>query len=258
MKNFALALALTCSLPALANGPQFSNLSKSDVENVTREFGANFTHTVVAAPETDGLWGVEVGLVAGQTASPDFKGVIEDSGGSGSDFKNLYHAGAIARVHLPLDFFAEVNLLPEQEINDVSIGNQSYGIGWNLGGFIGLPLDVAVGAGRANTKISFKQTTPINADIKLETTTTNYWVGVSKTILFFTPYAKFGTSTIDGDLSATGQILGYTASTKEEVSVNGNYLAIGANFQLLFLKLGVEHTQTHGTQRLSGKLSLDF
>ncbi len=258
MKNFALALALLSSLPALADGPQFSNLSKSDVEDVTREFGANFTHTVVAAPETDGLWGVEVGIVAGQTASPNFKGVVEDSGGSGDDFDNLYHAGAIARVHLPFDFFAEINLLPDQEISDVSFGNRSYGIGWNVGVFLGLPLDIAVGAGRATTEIAFKQTTPINANIELETTTTNYWVGVSKTLLFFTPYAKFGTSTIDGSLNATGQIFGYTASTKEDVSLSGNYLAVGANFQLLIMKLGLEHTQTQGTKRLSAKLSLDF
>jgi hypothetical protein len=229
MKNLALALALTGSLPALADGPQFSNLSKSDVENITREFGANFTHTVVAAPETDGLWGVEVGVVAGRTGAPEFSDVVEASGGDGADFKNLYHAGAIARVHLPFDFFAELNLLPEQELSDVWIENRSIGLGWNLGGFFGLPVDVAIGAGRANTDVSFKQTTPIDADIKLATTTTNYWVGVSKSFLFFTPYAKVGTSTIDGDLRATGQIFGYTASTKEDVSLSGKYLALGAN-----------------------------
>lgn len=258
MKKSLLPLSLLVSLSAYADGPQFSNLSKDDVEDVAREFGSNFTHTVLAAPETDGVWGVEVGVVAGQTASPEFKEVIEKSGGDGQDFKNIYHAGAIARVHFPFDLFAELNILPEQEFSDVTVKNRSFGFGWNAGGFFSWPVDVAIGVGRANSEVTFTQTTPIPARITLETQTTNVWVGASKTFWFFTPYIKLGSSRIEGDLSATGSILGYTASTKEDVVLSGRYLALGANFQFSFLKLGVEHTRTQDTRRLSAKLSLDF
>ena len=155
-KLLVLATALI-STNLLAAGPQFENLSKSDVENVSREFGATFSHTGVSAPETSGLWGIEVGVIAGQSSSPDLKDVVDESGGKGSDFKNLYHAGVMARAHFPLDLFAEISVLPEQELSDVKVKNSTFEVGWNAGGFFNLPLDLAVGMNFANSDISFKQ-----------------------------------------------------------------------------------------------------
>jgi hypothetical protein len=259
MKKLFVALSLFASMSAQAASLQFSNLSKEDIKDITREFGANFSHTVVAAPETDGAWGVEVGLVAGRTATPDLEKIVERSGGDGSDFENLFHAGLIGRVHLPFEIFAELSLLPEQDFDDVAVKNNSFGLGWNAGGFFGLPVDVAVGFGRANGEISFTQTSPTPSTITLETTTTNYWVGVSKTFVFFTPYLKVGATSIEGDLSATASIFGFTTSTKQHVdSMSGNFLTAGANFQLGFLKLGVEAAQVADVKRVSGKLSFDF
>ena len=106
-KFYGLALALTlASTSVFAATPQFDNLSEADVEDIAKEFSANFSHTGVSAPETDGMWGVEVGFVAGKTSSPDLSDVIDKSGGDGSDFKNLYHAGLQVRGHFPFDLFA--------------------------------------------------------------------------------------------------------------------------------------------------------
>lgn len=260
----SLAGAITIlSFSAIAGAPQFNNLSKNDVKNVSKEFGANFSHTSVAAPETDGLWGVEVGLVGGKTSAPEFSDVINDSGGNGSDFKNLYHANVMARAHFPFDLFAEVTYLPEQELSGVKLKSQSIGVGWNLGGFLSLPIDVAAGLDYGSGDLSFHQDIDLStstpaADIKLATKTTNTWVGVSKSFLFFTPYAKVGMSKIKSDLEATGSILVYQNSQKETVNVSGNYFAVGANFQLLFIKLGLEASQIQSVKRISGKLSVDF
>lgn len=239
--------------------PQFDNLSKEDVKDVVREFGANFSHTTVSAPQTNGLWGVEVGIVAGQTSTPDLKRIVENSGGDGSDAESLYHAGIIGRVHVPLEIFAEINLLPEQEFDDISVQNRSFGLGWNPGRFFGLPLDLAVGVGKANGEMTFTQTSPTPSTITLETITTNYWVGVSKTFLFFTPYLKVGTSSVEGDLSGTASIFGYTASTKQHIeSMSGNFFTAGANFKLALLNLGLETSQVMGVKRISGKISFGF
>lgn len=256
MKKLLVALICFTALPAFAQ--QFDDLTKDDVENVSKEFGVNFSHTAVAAPETDGLWGVEIGVVGGKAPSPELKDVVEKSGGDGSDFANLYHAGVIARAHFPFDLFFELNILPETEISDVTVSNRSFGLGWNAGGFFSLPLDVALGANRSSSEISFEQTTPVASDIKLETTTTVYWLGVSKTFAFVTPYLKAGTAKLDGDLSATASIFTFTAAQKENVSLSGGYLAGGLNLQFFFLKLGFEASQTIGVKRLSGKLSFDF
>lgn len=260
MKKY-LALSLLLSFSALAADPVFDNLSKDDVEDVSKEFGGNFAHTAVAAPETDGLWGVEIGAVGGMTKSPNFSDVIDASGGDGKDFKNIYHAGIMARVHVPFDLFLEATYLPEQDFSDVKVKSSSFGVGWNFGRFIHLPLDIAVGFDYGKGNVKFHQDavgTAPESDIKLDTKTTAYWIGVSKSFLFFTPYAKVGVSRIEGDLDATGQILGYTAATSESVSTSGSFLAVGANLQFFFIKLGIEGSQIQDARRLSGKLSFAF
>ncbi|WP_408098638.1 DUF6588 family protein [Peredibacter sp. HCB2-198] len=256
-----LALSLLLSMSAYAADPVFDNLSKKDVEDVSMEFGGNFAHTAVAAPETDGLWGIEVGAVGGQTQSKKFADVIDASGGDGSDFKNVYHAAVMARAHFPFDLFVELTVLPEQEFSDVKAKSNSFGLGWNFGRFMNLPLDIAIGADFSKGNVKFHQNAQGSApesDIELETKTTVYWLGVSKTFAFFTPYAKVGTSRIESDLDATAAIFGYTAATKESVNLSGSFLAVGANIQLFFIKLGVEGAQIQDAKRVSGKLSFDF
>lgn len=261
MKKSLCALSLCLSFSAFADQPQFNNLSKDDVKDVSKEFGANFSHTSVAAPETDGAWGIEVGAIGGTSKSPNFSDVIEDSGGKGKDFKSIYHAGLMARVHFPFEIFAEATYLPEQEISDVKVKSNSFGVGWNVGGFFSLPLDLAVGLDYGTGEVKFHQDADglvPESDINLKTKTTVYWVGASKTFAFFTPYVKVGTSRIEGDLDATGAILGYTASTNEKVNLSGSYFAAGANLQFFFVKLGIEGSQIQDTRRVSGKLSFDF
>lgn len=265
MKKFLALLASVISFSVVAADPQFSNISKKDVENVSKEFGTNFSHTAVAAPETDGAWGLEVGLVGGQTGSPKFKKVISSSGGDGGEFDNIYHAGLMGRVHFPLDFFVEATILPEQEIGGVKIKTNSFSLGWNIGRFTKLPFDLTVGYDHAKGEINFHQnqdltTTPVTpaADIDLETTTKVMWVGVSKTFAIVTPYLKVGTSKVDGDLNAVAGVFDQGGQTSESVSTNGGYFAAGVNVQLLVIRLGIEATQMQDTKRVSGKLSFAF
>ncbi len=183
MKRFVAVLCSVVSLTAFAGTPTFNNLSKSDVQEVGNEFAANFAHTTVAAPETDGIWGVEVGIVGGKASSPRLKKVVNAAGGDGSDFENMYHAGLMARAHFPLELFAELSVLPEREISDVEVSNKTFGMGWNAGSFFALPLDVAIGLNIANAKISFDQTAPTST-VDVEGKSTVFWAGISKKILF--------------------------------------------------------------------------
>lgn len=263
MKKLLFAVTFLFSFAAFAQNIQLTNLSKDDVEDVSAEFGANFAHTTVSAPETDGMWGIEVGAYGGTSKSPNFADVIEASGGDEKDFKSIYHAGILARAHFPFDLFAEISFLPEQEFDDVKIKSQSFELGWNAGAFFGLPLDIALGINRGTGEINFSQDADVPnavpaADITFETTTTMYWVGISKTFLFITPYGKIGSASIEGDLDATANILGYSGATSESVDLSGTYMAAGANLQFAFLKLGVEATQIIDVRKLSAKLSFDF
>jgi hypothetical protein len=262
-KLFLLATLSTLSLSAFSQDIQFENLSKAQVENVAREFSGNFSHTGVSAPETDGLWGLEVGVVGGQSKSPDLGDVVDSSGGDGKDFEKLYHLGMQVRAHFPFDLFAEVTVLPEQDFDPVKVKNTTMEIGWNLGGFFGWPVDVAVGVNRANSEISFTQD-PVGsivteADIKLKSKTTIMWIGVSKTFLFVTPYIKLGKAKADSEVDATADIFGFPAPTNSyDVENDGNYFAAGANLQFAFLKLGAEVSKIMDVSRASAKLSFDF
>jgi hypothetical protein len=259
----AISALLLTAHTVQAQNIQFENLSKSDVENVAREFSANFAHTTVSAPETEGVWGIEVGIIGGRSGSPKLKDVVNASGGKGSDFENLYHAGLMARAHFPLDLFVELSLLPEREISDVKIKNHSFELGWNAGAFFGWPLDVALGVSFANSEISFTQdpTTNVNvrSTINLESQTRVLWIGASKTFSFVTPYLKLGTARSESDLKANADIFGYSVpDQKESVSASGGYLAAGANLQFGFFKLGAELSQVMNVRRATGKISLDF
>ncbi len=269
MKKFIPLVFSFISFSTWSAAPEIDQLSKSDLEKVGNEFAVNFSHTAVAAPETDGLWGVEVGMVAGSTGSPKLKKLVDEAGEDGSDFKNIYHAGLMARAHFPLELFAEASVLPSREISDVSVENKTFGIGWNAGSYFGLPLDLAIGANLSSSDVSFEQVinnsstsnTDVNSEIKLNAKSQVYWVGVSKTLLFFTPYVKAGVASTETDVkvdASTGDIFAYTDSQKQNVSSSGSYLALGANIEFFLIRLGFEISQTAGVGRGSAKLALSF
>ncbi len=266
MKKQITSILLFSSLTAFAAEPTLEFASKKEVEKVGNEFAANFSHTVVSSSETGGLWGVEVGLVGGTASSPELKKTVNNAGGDGSDFKSLYNAALIARVHVPFELFVEASFLPEQEISDIKFKNTTFGVGWNAGRYFNLPLDIALGANFGGADASFKQDvdvsgTPTESKISLKTNSKVYYVGVSKNFLFVTPYAKFGVAKTEADFNVDvngGTIFQYNNAQKESVSSSGSYMAAGLNFQVLVLRLGVEYAQTVGVSQMMGKLSFSF
>jgi len=268
MKKLVTGLFLLTAVAAHAENPKLENLSKDQVEKVGNEFAMNFAHTSVNAPETDGIWGVEVGLLAGRTSTPELKKVVDASGNDGDDFKNVYHAGLMARAHFPLDIFLEASVLPEREISDVKVSAKSLGLGWNAGAFFGLPLDLAVGISASRSNVEFSQrTTVVTTDdtetkISVDSMTRNIWIGASKTFLFVTPYVKLGQIRSESDVesSAVGNVFGQDISGQDsvDVSTSGSYLAVGANLEFTIFKLGFEASKLAGVSRATAKFSLDF
>jgi hypothetical protein len=271
MKKLLCAGLLLSSFSALAAGPEFNDLSKKQLEDVGNEFAVNFSHTAVAAPETNGLWGIEVGLLAGQTGTPELKKAIDQAGEDGSDFKNLYTAGLMARAHFPFDLFVEMSALPKRDISDVEVSNTTLGVGWNVGRFVGLPLDVAFGANISSSDIEFSQVinnsstgnTDVNSDMKLNAKSTVYWIGASKTFLFVTPYLKVGAASTKSDLDINASnpnatVFNFTSTQKANVSSSGSYYALGANLQFLLFRFGIEASNTIGVKRVAGKFSIAF
>lgn len=266
MKHILL-LALF-SLPAFASEVALEDLSKDDLEKVSNEIAVNFSHTAVAAPSTDGLWGIEVGLIGGVTGSPKMKDLVDEAGEDGSDFKRLPHAGLMARAHFPLELFAELTFIPTVESSELEISNRTFAVGWNFGSFFSWPLDVAVGVQTSNSKLEFEQVVnnastgnvPVDTTVKFDSRTTTAWIGVSKTFVLVTPYLKVGAfkSETDVDVSGNADIFDYTSSQSESVSSSGGFGALGVNVNLLIVRLGLEASRAAEVGRVSGKLSLSF
>src|SRR5690554_1922186 len=214
MKKGFLAVSLLLSSLTVYGDARFEDLSKKDVENVTKEFATNFTHTTASAPSTNGLWGVEFGVVAATMGSPKLKDVVNASGGDGKEFDTLYAGGGFLRVHVPFDLFFESSILPTTKISDVEVGNFTFGIGWNAGAFFNLPFDLAFGYDVSNGETSFSQNVESSdtpglygtSKITLESRTQKAWVGVSKKLLVFTPYAKVGVINMNSELSAKADV----------------------------------------------------
>lgn len=270
MKRILVSLLLA-SQAAIAADINLDNISKSDLENVSNELGANFSHTAVAAPETNGLWGVEVGVVGGKTRSKELEKVIDRNGGDGGDFKNLPHGGLMLRAHFPLELFVEATMIPDIKASDATLTSGTFGVGWNAGGFFGLPLDIAIGFNASRSEFSYDQVinntstgnTDVNSTITFKNKTSSLWIGVSKEFFgMLTPYAKYGTFKSDSDVDVSaaggGTIFAFSNSQKESVDSSGSYFAAGLNFQLALFKIGAEMARTNKVSSLTGKLSLDF
>ncbi len=225
----------------------------------------------MAAPETNGVWGFEVGLVGGTTKSEHLEKVINNNGGDGKDFKSLPHGGLMARAHFPFEIFVEATMIPTIKASDAEIQSGTFGLGWNAGGFFELPVDVAVGFNASSSEFSYDQVinntstgnTDVNSEISFKNKTSSLWIGVSKTFLgMLTPYAKFGTFSTESDIDVKaaggGTIFAFSSAQKETVDSSGGYLAAGLNFQLALFKIGAEYAKTNDVSSMTGKLSLDF
>lgn len=267
MKFILLAILALPSL-AFAADPQIDDISKSDLEKIANEISVNFSHTAVAAPETEGLWGIEVGLIGGVTGTPKLKDVVEDSGGDGKDFKSVPHGGLLIRAHFPLEFFAEVSVLPTVKAAGFETGSKSFAAGWNAGSHFAWPLDVAIAGQFTTSDLQFEQVlnnastgnTDVNSKVKFDNKSSIWWLGVSKNFAFVTPYAKLGMYNSDSDVEVkgTGDIFAFSSNQKESVSTSGAYTALGVNLQLLLMRFGFEVSRTAGVGKVSGKFSLTF
>ena len=266
MKKFLVLGALLLSTSAFAQFELPDSLTDQQIEDVSAEFAVNLSHTVVAAPETSGLWGVEVGLVGGRSKSPELADLVDEAGEDGSDFEQIYHGGLMARAHFPLELFIELSLLPNREISDITIENKTLGLGWNAGAYFNLPLDLAIGANFSTSEISFKQVinndstgnNPVDSKINFDAKTRVFYLGVSRDFIFIIPYLKVGAATFESDVKVDAGSIFASESKEESADGSGAYFALGANFQVLFFKFGIEASKTIDVGRLSGKFSLDF
>jgi hypothetical protein len=251
--------------PAFAlAAPSFTSLSEADFENISKELSGNFMHhSVQGASSLGKIFGFELGLVAGQQAVPKINEIVVRSGGS--EFKNLYHAGLLGVLSVPLGFTGEIVMVPKTTASDASVEMNSMALKWTANESLAfLPINVALRYFMSTSKFSFKQTIS-SADATVENTgsVSGLQILVSPSLPLLEPYAGIGMVSGKNKLAVTGTVGNifagtFTSSQSAEKTVSSTQFLVGLHANLLLAKLGLEYSTAFGASAYTAKLAFGF
>jgi hypothetical protein len=251
--------------------PTLDQLSQSDVNAISKEFASNFTHTILAPASSLGkIWGLEFGLMAGATQTPEIDRVskIYDST---SKISALPTAGFIGGVTIPFGISAELNMIPTVKTSSLSLRNMSYALKWELTSFAPLaPFNLALRVHGNNGELSYanviNNASTSNQDVLTtvawKNKSTGYNIEISKKLLFIEPYVGYGKVNSITDIGLSGStsvsIFSFSSASAYQASNSGNHFFAGLNLNLFILKIGGEYAQIMGNKKVMGKLSFYF
>jgi hypothetical protein len=257
---FLSALTLL-PLTVQAQSASILNLSNADFTDLSKEFSGNFMHhSVQGAASLGDIFGFEVGLVGGQQASPILDRISKANGGSG--VSNLYHAGLLGVLSVPLGFTGEIMMIPKTSSNDIDLQMTSLALKLSLNSELlkVIPFNLALRAFSSSSKVSFTQTIPAvgSASVDSETTVTGFQVLASPSLPIVEPYAGVGFLSGKNSLGSTaGSIFADGSTSKSETNGSTQFL-LGVNANLLFFHLGAEYSNAFGTSAYTAKLAFGF
>lgn len=252
-----------------ANSPNIDLLTKDQADSISKEFSANFVHTIVAPASSLGdLFGFEVGLIGGITKTPATDRISKSFDPSAS-VDMVPHAGLFGSVSLPFGFTTELSLIPEAG-STIKIEHKSYALKWTFSQLLDLPIDVAIRVHGSNSKLSYTDTinnsstsnNDVDAVVSYDMSSLGAHLTVSKSFLFIEPYAGIGTISTDTDIltsaSSTVSIFTFTGAESYSSSDTGTHFFVGANVNLFLFKIGLEHSRIIDINRTTAKLSFYF
>lgn len=263
------SLLLACSLSLLSNlasaAPSLTSLTQDDYDKVTKEFSGNFVHSSVSGADGLGkLFGLEVAVVAGQTASPNLDSLVKRSNPSGG-LANLYEGGLLLAVSVPFGLTAELVTIPKTSVSDSSFQLSSLALKWTASEtFVVLPLNVAFRGLYTSSEFAFNQTLGgSTATVTNKNTVTGLQLLVSPKLPLVEPYAGVGLLSASNSLAVTG-----TASTIFDPSLTtgqssdnkaaSTQLLAGVNAKLLLFSLGAEYSRAFEASRYALKFGFAF
>ena len=257
LTTFFLAAALLVPGFSKAAAPAFTSLSEQDFEDVSKEFSGNFMHHSVQGAGTLGsVFGFEFGLIGGQQASPKISDIAVRSGGS--SVPNLYHAGLLGVISVPLGITAEVVLLPKTSASDASFQTTSLALKYTMNPVL---FNLAVRGFYSSSAFSFTQGVGNTVTVEDTNKVTGLQLLISPKLPIVEPYAGIGYASATNSLTATGGSIflpGYTTSQSMEKTPTSTQILLGVTANLLFFHLGAEYSNAFGTSAYTGKLAFGF
>jgi hypothetical protein len=260
--------SLICALfflPALASADtfNFTNLTASDFEDISKELSSDFTHhSVQGAAPLGSILGFEVGLIGGQESSPHIDEIVTRNGGSG--MSKIYHGGLLGVISVPFGITGELVYLPKMTASGAEGQMTSAALKLSLNTELlkVIPFNLALRGVMSNSKLNFTQTNS-GADIKVENENkvTGIQLLASPSLPVIEPYAGIGLLTGTNTLTATGGSIfapGFTTSQSAENTVRSTQVLLGVTANLLFFHVGAEYSNAFGASTYTGKLAFGF
>ena len=162
-------------MKAHAEAPGFDNITSTDLNNISKEFSANFTHRpLMPASSLGSIFGFEVGIILSVTDAPKIGEITLREEPTESDpLDKLLNAGLMGAVSIPYGITFEAILLPEQELGDLTISNYSLGAKWTFSSLLPIPIvDLALRGHYGVTDISYNDTVDaVATEISLDNST---------------------------------------------------------------------------------------
>jgi len=261
-----ITLITIFSTSIYAASPGLDNISQTDLDNISKEFSANFVHRPIAPASPLGdIFGFEVGITAGITDAPEIAAIAKREDPSQSDpFDKIAHAGLLGSVSVPFGITGEMILFPERELGDVTLSNYSLGLKWTFSKTFGIPLvDLALRGHFSSSQVSYSDTIDsVNTNVKVDNSTYGATLLASMNFLIVEPFVGIGMVTRDTELSANGNVTifdtNFSTSTSASVDDTSTQFLVGAQLNLALINIAAQYENVFGTNVTSLKFSVGF
>jgi hypothetical protein len=257
----AIVTLILLATKAYAATPTFNNLTQAEFNKIMREFSANSSWHSVTPPSSMGnIFGLELGVVAGTTNTPDIDAIVKQTA-PGTDVKMIPHASLLGVVSIPFGITAEVMMLPKFDISGLTYQQYGGALKWTTGLMV-LPVNLAVRGFMTKSELTFKQTvSSVDTTITQDGSVSGLQLMVSpKLIPIIEPYAGIGYVSATSKMTAVGSssIFGFTSAQSAEFKPTSTQLILGADVRLLLIGFGFEYERSFETESLTAKFSLKF
>lgn len=267
-----LLAALVCASfsPSAHAATALPTLSQSDFDNVIRELSANsLFNSVTPASSLGALFGVEVGVTAGVTNTPEINRLVNQQiPNTKADY--FPHATLLGAVTFPIAVTAEVLYVPQITVEGAKYDSMGGALKWTpTDGLLVWPLNMSIRGFLTKTKYSFNQivnnastgNTNVDTNVSFDGEVKGLQLLVSpKVIPVFEPYVGIGRYTATGSMnvSGTADLFNFTTAQNASSAPTTTAYLVGLDVRLLLIAFGVQYERAFDTSVYTGRFSLRF
>lgn len=264
MRHLLYVFVLAFGMAASAQTLPLQNLDTDDFYHLVGDFSAAAHHSSVSGAGTLGhVWGFEAGLVVSTTNTPELNRIVHETDPS-ANASRVPSGELLGAVTIPFALTVELGLIPKVGSDTFKFSSTHLALKWTFSELLELPVDLAAKAFLTRANLDFDSTVSgVDTHFAFEDRMTGVQLIITKDLGLLAPYFALGTVNARGELNVTGSgtvfsDAGYAAAQSASATRRSGHWALGSEFRLGILKLGVEYARLYGTGRFSSKVAVFF